>query len=39
MARISSVRTLIVVSAASKWPLFQMDIKNSFLNGELSKEL
>ena len=39
MARISYVRTLIVVYAASKWPLFQMDIKNAFLNGELSKEL
>ena len=31
--------TLIVVSAAHKWPLFQMDVKNVFLNGELSKEV
>ena len=36
MARFSYVRTLIVVSAARKWPLFQMNIKNAFLNGELS---
>ena len=34
--QLSSVRTLIVVSAAHKWPLFQMDVKNVFLNGELS---
>ena len=32
MARLSYVRTLIVVSAACKWPLFQMDVKNAFLN-------
>ena len=39
MARLSSVMTLIVVSAARKWPLFQMDVKNDFLNGEFSKEV
>ena len=39
MARLSSIRTLIVVSAAHKWPLFQMDVKNVFLNGELSEEV
>ena len=36
MARLSSVMTLIAISAACKWPLFQMDAKNAFLNGELS---
>ena len=39
VARLSSVRTLIVVFAARKWPLFQMDVKNAFLNGELSEEV
>ena len=39
MARLSSVRTLIVVSTARKWPLFQMDVKNYFLNVELSEEV
>ena len=39
VARLSSVRTLIAVSAARKWPFFQMDVKNDFLNGELSKEV
>ena len=39
MARLSSVKTLIVVSAAHKWSLFHMDVKNAFLNPELSKEV
>ena len=39
MARLSFVRTLITVFAAYKWPLFQMDVKNAFLNGELSEEV
>ena len=39
VARLSYVRTLIVVFAARKWPLFQMDVKNTFLNDELSEEV
>ena len=39
VARLSSVRTLIAVSTACKWPSFQMDVKNAFLNGELSEEV
>ena len=35
---ISSVRILLTIVAASKWNLFQMDVKNAFLNGDLSKE-
>jgi hypothetical protein len=31
VARLSSVRTLIVVFASRHWPLFQMDVKNFFL--------
>ena len=39
VARLSSVKTLIVVSAARKWPLFHMDVKNVFLNGELLEKV
>ena len=39
MARLYSVRTLIAIFAARKWPLFQMDVKNVFLNGELLEEV
>ena len=39
VARLSSIRTLIAISEARKWPLFHMDVKNTFLNGELSEEV
>ncbi|WJZ94464.1 hypothetical protein VitviT2T_013319 [Vitis vinifera] len=37
VARISSVRALLAVAAARQWVLFQMDVKNAFLNGDLSE--
>ena len=39
VARISYVRALLAVATASKWDLFQMDVKNAFLNGNLSEEV
>ena len=39
VAQISSIRALLAVAIASKWDLFQMDIKNAFLNGNLSEEI
>uniref|UniRef100_A0A2N9GH63 Integrase catalytic domain-containing protein n=1 Tax=Fagus sylvatica TaxID=28930 RepID=A0A2N9GH63_FAGSY len=39
VACLSSIRTLIAVSASRHWPLFQMDVKNAFLNGELTEEV
>ena len=39
VARISSVRDLLAVAAASKWVFLQMDVKNAFLNRDLSEEV
>ena len=39
LARLSSVKTFISIFATCKWPLFHMDVKNAFLNGELSEEV
>ena len=39
VAHLSSVRTLIAAFASRYWPLFQMDVKNAFLNGELTEEV
>ena len=36
---ISSVRALLALATASKWDIFQMDVKNAFLNGDLSEEV
>uniref|UniRef100_A0A2N9HB81 Integrase catalytic domain-containing protein n=1 Tax=Fagus sylvatica TaxID=28930 RepID=A0A2N9HB81_FAGSY len=34
VARLTSVRSLLAVAAVRHWPLFQMDVKNAFLNGD-----
>ena len=39
VARISSIRALLAIAAASKLDIFQMDVKNAFLNRDLSEEL
>ena len=39
VARISSIRALLAVVATSKWDIFQMDVKNAFLNRDLSEEV
>uniref|UniRef100_A0A2N9G7D2 Integrase catalytic domain-containing protein n=1 Tax=Fagus sylvatica TaxID=28930 RepID=A0A2N9G7D2_FAGSY len=39
VARITSVRSLLAIAAVHQWPLFQMDVKNVFLNGDLTEEV
>uniref|UniRef100_A0A2N9F3P1 Reverse transcriptase Ty1/copia-type domain-containing protein n=1 Tax=Fagus sylvatica TaxID=28930 RepID=A0A2N9F3P1_FAGSY len=39
VVRLTSVRSLLVVAAVRHWPLFQMDVKNAFLNGDLLEEV
>ena len=39
VAKISSVRLLLSMTAMCSWPLYQLDIKNVFLHGDLSEEV
>uniref|UniRef100_A0A2N9HZ71 CCHC-type domain-containing protein n=2 Tax=Fagus sylvatica TaxID=28930 RepID=A0A2N9HZ71_FAGSY len=39
VARITSVRSLLAIAVVHQWPLFQMDVKNAFLNGDLTEEV
>ena len=39
VAKISFIRILISLAANLGWPLFQLDVKNAFLNGDLKEEV
>ncbi|GJZ96170.1 zinc finger, CCHC-type containing protein [Tanacetum coccineum] len=39
VAKIRIVRTLIAVASSRKWKIFQLDVKNSFSNGDLNEEV
>jgi hypothetical protein len=39
VARLTSVRSLLVLVVVRHWLLFQMDVKNAFLNGDLLEEV
>ena len=39
MAKITSVRLLISLATTFYWSLYQLDIKNAFLHGNLAEEV
>ncbi|CAN6485107.1 unnamed protein product [Victoria cruziana] len=39
VAKMTSIRTLISVASVKKWLIFQMNVKNTFLNGVLKEEV
>jgi len=39
LAKITFVRLFIAMTAIQRWPLYQLDVKNDFLNGDLEEEI
>jgi hypothetical protein len=39
VARYTSIRTIIALTAKMKWKLYQMDVKTAFLNGVIEDEV
>jgi len=39
VAKITTVRVLLTLAGCKSWKLWQMDVKNVFLHGELDKDI
>lgn len=38
-ARMATIRTTIALVSKKRWPVYQMDVKSAFLNGDLKEEV
>ena len=39
VARMETIRIFIAIAAQQKWPIYQLDVKSAFLNGELKEDV
>ena len=39
MAKLNTTRVLLSLAVNLDWPLYQLDVKNAFLNGDLEEEV
>ncbi|KAH9735190.1 hypothetical protein KPL71_017659 [Citrus sinensis] len=39
VARLKTIRLIIALAAQNSWPVFQLDVKSTFLHGELQEEV
>ena len=37
--RLTTICSVLVLAAQESWPMFQMDVKSTFLNGDLKEEI
>ena len=39
VTKMTTVHTILAIVASQSWPLFQFDVKNAFLHGDLKEEV